>query len=132
MNKKFKTYFLDNIKDRYAKFDGRATRSEYWYFVLFYFLVSITAGLIDTIIINPMLLGATPMEAEKGGMLQMLVALGLLIPSIAIGIRRFHDIGKKGWWILLGLVPIIGVFILIYFYAQDSQPGENQYGPSSK
>ena len=129
---KFQTYFVDNLKNRYAKFDGRANRREYWYFVLFYFLISSIAGLIDATIINPMLLGQTPMESARGGMLQMIVTLGLMIPSIAIGIRRLHDIGKKGWWILLGFVPFVGIFILIYFYVQDSHSGENIYGPSSK
>ena len=127
----FNRYFLDTIKNRYAKFDGRATRSEYWYFILFYFIVSFIVILLDIFVVNPML-GATPEQAQQGGLLQIILALALLIPSIAVGVRRLHDIGKSGWWILVGLVPIIGALILIYFYVLDSQAGENQYGSNPK
>ena len=127
----FNTYFIDTIKNRYAKFDGRATRSEYWYFILFYFIFSIIAAILDSLVINPML-GASSTEAGQGGILQMLFALGLLIPSIALGIRRFHDIGKSGWWMLIGFIPILGLLALIYFYVQDSQSGSNLYGENPK
>ena len=127
----FSRYFIDTLKNRYAKFDGRATRSEYWYFVLFYFIFSFITSLIDMWVINPML-GATAQEAAQGGILQIILALGLLVPSIAIGIRRLHDIGKSGWWMLIGFIPIIGFLVLIYFYVQDSQPGENLYGANPK
>ena len=127
----FNRYFIDTVKNRYAKFDGRATRSEYWYFVLFYFIFSIIASAIDMSIINPML-GATPQEASNGGILQVVLALGLLVPSIAVGIRRLHDIGKSGWWLLIGFIPILGFLVLIYFYVQDSQAGENLYGANPK
>ena len=127
----FNRYFLDTIKNRYAKFDGRATRSEYWYFILFYFIISFIVILLDILVVNPML-GATPKQAQQGGLLQIILALALLIPSIAVGVRRLHDIGKSGWWILVGLVPIIGALLLIYFYVLDSQVGENQYGPNPK
>ncbi len=127
----FNRYFIDTIKNRYAKFDGRATRSEYWYFILFYFIFSIIAATLDSLVINPML-GASSTEAGQGGILQMIFALGLLIPSIALGIRRFHDIGKSGWWMLIGFIPILGLLALIYFYVQDSQAGSNLYGENPK
>jgi len=127
----FNTYFIETIKNRYAKFDGRATRSEYWYFILFYFIFSIIAATLDSLVINPML-GASSTEAGQGGILQMIFALGLLIPSLALGIRRFHDIGKSGWWILIGFIPILGLLALIYFYVQDSQAGSNLYGENPK
>ncbi len=127
----FNTYFIDTIKNRYAKFDGRATRSEYWYFILFYFIFSIIAATLDSLVINPML-GASSTEAGQGGILQMIFALGLLIPSIALGIRRFHDIGKSGWWMLIGFIPVLGLLALIYFYVQDSQSGSNLYGENPK
>ena len=124
-------YFIDTIKNRYAKFDGRASRSEYWFYTLFYLIIAIVAGMLDTFLINPML-GATPQEAGEGGILQIVLALALLIPSIAIGIRRLHDIGKSGWWLLVGLIPIIGALVLIYFYVTDSQAGSNQFGENPK
>lgn len=92
----FNRYFVDTVKNRYAKFDGRATRSEYWYFILFNFIISFIAVLLDRVVINPML-GATPEQAQQGGFLQIIIALALLIPSIALGVRRLHDIGKSGW-----------------------------------
>ena len=124
-------YFIDTIKNRYAKFDGRASRSEYWFYALFYLIIAIVVGMLDTFLINPML-GATPLEAGEGGILQIVLALALLIPSIAIGIRRLHDIGKSGWWLLIGLIPIIGALVLIYFYVTDSQAGSNQFGENPK
>jgi len=128
----FNQYFLETIKQRYAQFEGRATRSEYWYFILYYFLLSIVTSIIDTFFINPVILHTTTEEASKGGLLGMLLALGLLIPSIALAIRRLHDIGKSGWWLLIGLIPVIGIIVLIYFYVQDSQMGVNLYGQNPK
>ena len=90
---------MDTLKNRYADFKGKATRSEYWYFILFYVMVSIALALIDLLVLNPML-GMTAQEASQGGILQVLFALALFVPSIAIAIRRFHDINMSGWWIL--------------------------------
>lgn len=129
--KQFNRYFLDTIKNRYAKFDGRATRSEYWYFILFYFILAFIVSLVDILVINPML-GLTPEQAQQGGILQIIVGLGLLIPTLALTIRRLHDIGKSGWWFLIALIPIIGALVLIYFYVQDSQVGSNLYGENPK
>ena len=128
---KFRRYFIETITKRYAKFDGRASRSEFWYFVLFYILVDIPVVLLDAFVVSPML-GATPEQAMQGGILQMLYALALLIPSIALAVRRLHDIGKSGWWYLLIFIPIVGVLVLLYFFVQDSQPGANAYGPNPK
>jgi len=127
----FKVYFLDNIKNRYASFNGRARRSEYWYFILYCFLISIIAKVIDAIIVNP-LLGMRAEEVWDGGFLQVITALMFFIPTITIGIRRLHDIGKKGWWMLVCMVPVIGFIVLLYFYTKDSQSGENIYGPNPK
>jgi len=127
----FNQYFLDTVKSRYAKFDGRATRSEYWYFALFTFLITFMLALVDAFVINPML-GMTPEQAAEGGILQMVISLALLIPSIAVAIRRLHDIGKSGWWLLLSLIPILGWLVLLYFYVTDSQSGDNEYGANPK
>ena len=127
----FNHYFIDTIRNRYAKFNGRATRSEYWYFVLFYIILSIIMTTLDAVVLNPML-GMTANEANQGGFLQTITALALLIPSIALAVRRLHDIGKSGWWLLVGLIPIAGFFVLIYYYVTDSQAQENLYGPNPK
>ena len=127
----FNRYFIDTIKNRYAKFDGRASRSEFWYFALFYFITDIIIVLVDTFVINPML-GATSDQMGQGGFLQIIFALALLVPSIAIAVRRLHDIGKSGWWYLIAFIPIIGLLVLLYFFVLDSQPGTNAYGPNPK
>ena len=127
----FNRYFLDTLKYRYAKFDGRASRSEFWYFALFSFIGSFIFGLIDVLIVNPML-GATPGQIGQGGILQFIFALVLMVPSIALAVRRLHDIGKSGWWYLIVFIPIVGVLVLLYFFVLDSQPGSNQYGPNPK
>ena len=127
----FNRYFLDTIKNRYAQFGGRASRSEFWYFALFYFIADIIVAVVDAFVLNPMI-GVSPDQAAKGGFLQMIFALALIIPSIALGIRRLHDTGKSGWWYLLVFIPVIGWLALLYFYVLDSQPGTNQYGENPK
>jgi len=114
----FEIYFLDIFKFKFAHFIGRARRSEYWYFVLFNLIVSLGLGMVDAF------LGL--------GFLSGLYGLVALIPSIAVAVRRLHDTGKSGWWLLIGLVPFIGWVILIVFFVQDSQPFDNQYGSNPK
>ena len=109
-------YFLGAYK-KYADFTGRARRKEFWMFVLFYFIVSIVLGIVDSII-GFQLLG-------------LLFSLGSLIPSLASGARRLHDTGRSGWWQLLYLIPLIGLIIMIVFLVQDSHP-DNEYGPNPK
>jgi uncharacterized membrane protein YhaH (DUF805 family) len=106
-----------SVLSQYATFSGRARRSEYWFWVLATFLVSIVAGIIDVII----------------GMqiLQYVVILATIVPNLAVGARRLHDIGKSGWWQLIGIIPIVGWIIVIVWFATDSQ-ADNEYGPSPK
>ena len=110
------------VTRKYADFSGRARRSEYWWFFLFNVLVGAVASVLDAIIGTRY--GST-------GLIEILVQLALLVPGIAVGVRRLHDTGRSGWWLLIALVPIVGVIVLIVFMVQDSQ-GENQYGPSPK
>lgn len=117
-------WFLMALK-KYATFSGRAQRAEYWYFVLFYILIFIGLSIID---------GMTGSFTEEAGMgfLGGIFTLGLLVPSIAVGVRRLHDTGRTGWWLLLALIPLIGAIVLLVFTVQDSTPGDNQYGPNPK
>jgi uncharacterized membrane protein YhaH (DUF805 family) len=110
-------YYTDALK-KYAVFSGRASRKQYWMFVLFNLIVSIIVGIIGYII-----------DMTTIG---NLYALAVLIPGIAIGVRRLHDIGRTGWWVLLSLIPIIGWIVLLVFSVQDSQAGDNQYGSNPK
>lgn len=109
---------------KYAVFSGRSRRAEYWYFVLFNLVISFILSMLDGV------LGFW--GDESIGLLGGLFTLAMVIPGLAVGIRRLHDTGKSGWWILLALIPIIGALVLIIFMIQDSQRGENKYGSDPK
>lgn len=116
--------FFDAIKSgfsNYVNFQGRARRSEYWFWVLFTILGGFVLGFIDGL-----------MGAEVFGLLGGLFLLATFIPSLAVAIRRLHDIGKSGWWLLISLIPLVGTIVLIIFYVSDSQPGSNKYGANPK
>jgi uncharacterized membrane protein YhaH (DUF805 family) len=110
---------------KYVDFSGRARRSEFWYFVLFTFLVGIVTNIVDAIL-------GTDYDTGSGGLISTVVSLGLLLPSVAVAVRRLHDIDKSGWWILIGIIPIVGWIIVIIWYCTDTKPGDNQYGPNPK
>lgn len=118
MSNDWTKWFMTAVMNHYADFNGRARRKEYWRFVLIQFVVSIVLSIIDSIIGIQILSG--------------IWGLALLCPGVAVGIRRLHDIGKSGWWMLVALVPLLGAIYLIYLLVQDSQPGDNQYGPNPK
>ena len=107
------TQALESVFRNYANFNGRARRSEYWYFVLLNSLVS--------------LLSATPLALLVG-----LYSLAVLVPSLAAAVRRLHDTGRSGLWLLLMLIPLVGEIIVIIWMCEDSKPGPNQYGPDPK
>lgn len=108
-----------NVLKNYTGFQGRARRLEYWMFMLFNFIASVIMDIIDRIV------HITPFLA-------VIYALVVFLPSLAVTVRRLHDIGKSGWWVLIGIIPFIGEIILIVFACLDSQPFENQYGPNPK
>ncbi len=108
---------------KYAVFSGRARRREYWFFVLFYVLISIGLAIIDAV---------AGLRIGEVGLLQGLYGLAVLIPGLAVAVRRLHDTGRTGWWLLIILIPLIGAIVLLVFMFLDSEPGENKYGPSPK
>jgi len=117
--------FADAVRTcltKYATFSGRARRSEYWWFFLFNILVSIAAGIIDAILRT---------RAGGLGLVGTVAALALLLPGLAVGVRRLHDTGRTGWWLLIGLIPCVGFVVLLIFFLSDSQP-DNAYGASPK
>jgi len=111
-------WYMKVLKN-YVGFQGRARRKEYWMFFLFNFLFTMLLSMIE------MMLGL-------GGILSGIYGLAVLLPSIAVSVRRLHDIGRTGWWMLLSFIPIIGLIVLLVFAVFDSQPGENKYGPNPK
>ena len=111
-------YYLDCIKSKYCCFAGRARRKEYWMFALVNFVITLILGVID--------------QMATGGILQLVYGLAILLPGLGVSVRRLHDIGKSGWWLLLGLIPIVGPIVLLVFVCLDGKPGTNEYGPNPK
>ena len=120
MMEAFNRYFVGTIQERYADFHGKATRSEFWYYVLFYVIIGMLLAMVDQYLLNPSI-GILESLDNKGGLLQFAFALALFVPSIAVGIRRLHDTGKSGWWTLLAFIPLLGGLVLLYFYVQESR-----------
>lgn len=116
-------YYLGVLK-KYAVFKGRARRKEYWMFVLFNLIFSFVLVIIEVVL-------GISIESDIS-VLSTLYGLAVMIPSIAVSVRRLHDTNHSGWWFLISLVPLIGGIVLFIFMVQDSQPGENQYGPNPK
>lgn len=117
-------YYIEALK-KYAVFNGRARRKEYWFFVLFNIVASFILVSVDSTIgsFNP---------TSGKGFLSGIYTLGVLIPGIAVSVRRLHDTGRSAWWLLIGLIPLIGTIILLIFMAQNSKPGWNKYGSNPK
>lgn len=114
-------YWKKVVLENYANFSGRARRAEYWWFVL--------ANIVVYIVLSVIIGGVSD---ALGGLLSLLYYLAVLIPSIAVGIRRLHDLGKSGWYLLIALIPVVGAIVLLVWAATDSQRGSNQYGVSEK
>ncbi len=111
-------WYLGVLK-KYAEFTGRARRAEYWMFVLISFIVCFLLGIIQSVI------GA-------GSALTGLYSLAVLIPGLAVSVRRLHDTNRSGWWLLIGLIPFVGFIVLIVFSAQVGQSGDNPFGSDPK
>lgn len=116
------------VFENYANFEGRARRSEYWYFVLGNFLISIVFLLFI------MIFGGNGMDgvALLFYVLLILYSLAVFLPSLAVAVRRLHDIGKSGWYYLIGLIPFIGGIWLLVLFATEGVHGSNEYGPDPK
>lgn len=107
------TEAIKHVFKNYVTFTGRACRSEYWYFVLFSVVVSL-------------ILTRTPRA------ISYIYSAAVFLPSLAVTVRRLHDIGKSGWFWLLSIIPVVGPIILIVWFCRDSDPGPNEYGPNPK
>ena len=116
-------WYLAALK-KYAVFSGRARRKEYWFFTLLSFFIIFALGLVEGA------LGIAP-EIDVS-VLGTLYILAVAIPWTAVGVRRLHDTGHSAWWLLIGLVPLIGSIILFVYMVEDSEPGQNAYGLNPK
>ncbi|MDX2706211.1 DUF805 domain-containing protein [Streptomyces sp. PA03-6a] len=110
-------WYVDVLK-KYAVFGGRARRTEYWMFALFNVVISIVLVLVG--------------RAIDFNFLQSVYALAVLLPGLGVAVRRLHDTGRSGWWILIALVPVVGAIVLLVFFCTEGQPSENQYGANPK
>ena len=118
-------WFLTVLKEHYADFNGRARRKDYWMFVLWNLIVAIVLGAIVGALI-----ALTGIKALM--VVVYLYGLAVLLPSLALAVRRLHDIGKSGLWYLSCLVPVAGSILLLIFFCRDSQPGPNKWGANPK
>ena len=118
------SWYLKVLKN-YAGFSGRARRQEYWFFVLFNFIITLALIFVDAFIgtLNP----------QTGmGVLSGLYSLAVFIPTFAVTVRRLHDTSRTGWWLLIAFIPLIGAIVLLVFMFLDSTSGTNEYGPDPK
>jgi uncharacterized membrane protein YhaH (DUF805 family) len=123
MEKSAMQWMVEPIR-KYATFSGRARRAEYWWFYLFFVLLFTALTIVDVIIF-----GYDPESGDPtANLLAGLAALALLLPMLGVSVRRLHDRDKSGWWLLWGLLPLIGGLILLYQYVQRGTIGDNRFG----
>ena len=118
------SYWKKVVLENYANFTGRARRAEFWWYFLASFLINLVLNIIDAILGLGMGGGI--------GVLSGIYGLAVLVPGLAVGVRRLHDTDKSGWWLLIGLIPIVGLIVLIVFWATEGLPGTNRYGNNPK
>lgn len=124
-------WFIECITKNYANFSGRARRKEYWMYGLFYVLFMLILVITSAVICAIMEMNS--LEIDRVVIFIVICAyLALLIPTLAVLVRRLHDINKSGWWCLISFVPYVGIIILFIFALLDSTPGRNQYGENPK
>jgi uncharacterized membrane protein YhaH (DUF805 family) len=109
---------------KYVDFGGRARRKEYWWYILLTGLLATVTLVVDVTIV-----GFETVALYGSGPLTGLLALALFLPSLGVTIRRLHDHDRSGWWVLLGLLPLVGALVLLYWYATRGTVGANRYGP---
>ncbi len=106
---------IKSVFQKYATFEGRSSRPEFWWFYLLCLVINLIFGALG----------------KAGIWINVIWSVAILIPSLAVGTRRLHDIGKSGWYLLIALIPIVGAIILIIWWAKPGEEGENKYGPKA-
>ncbi len=112
-------YWYIEVLKKYVVFSGRARRKEYWMFTLISTIITVALAFIDD-------------SSGTDGLIGLAYTLAVFLPSLGVAVRRLHDTDRTGWWVLIGLIPLVGLIVLIIFFVQDSNPEENAYGPNPK
>ena len=112
---------VKSVFQNYITFTGRAPRSEYWFWVLFVLIVGLVAGILDAMLF--------PWSSAAGGPVSLIVTFGFLLPNISVGVRRLHDIDRSGWWLLICLIPLVGIIVLLVWMCTRGTLGPNRFGP---
>ena len=123
--------FKTVVFKKYAMFDGRSRRREFWMFVLFNFLISIGLSIVESVTGLNITKNMGTFTYETG-VLTSLYSLAVLVPSIAVTVRRLHDTNHSGWWWFMWLIPVVGWIVLLVFLCRDSDAGDNRYGQNPK
>ena len=115
--------------DHYVKFDGRASRSAYWWWALFVFIVGIVANVLDGVFGFQQFREFNGQMYAAGGVISGIATLALLLPNLSVTIRRLHDTDRSGWWWFIVIIPVVGWIIYLYFMIARGTPGPNRFGP---
>jgi uncharacterized membrane protein YhaH (DUF805 family) len=110
-------WFIDPVKNHYVDFEGRASRQQFWMFILLYVVFAIALAMVEVAV-------------GLDDILTSIYGLVLFLPYLGLAVRRLHDINRSGWWILIGLVPLVGFIVLLVFYVKQGDSEANQYGPN--
>ena len=129
-------WYLKVLK-QYVDFSGRARRKEYWMFTLFNVIIMVVLSAVDGLVFGA---GSFAGNTDPGsvsasvnlGVLTTIYVLAVLLPSLAVSVRRLHDTDRSGWWLLIGLVPLVGGIVLLVFYVLAGTPGPNRFGADPK
>ena len=114
-------YIFKKCLKNYVNFSGRARRKEYWYFVLAQFVLTLIAMTLDYVVFDSPIV-----------LFYMVVAFGLILPGLAVMVRRLHDTSRSGWWVFISFIPLVGSIILLVFLASDTKQESNQWGAPAK
>lgn len=115
---------------KYATFAGRAQRSEFWWFVLFVWVTSIVLTIVDSTMFGTVVRTPGGFSASTNTpYLSGLFSLAILLPNLAVSVRRLHDTDRSGWWLLIGLIPLVGFIVLLVFFTSKGTEGDNRFGP---
>ena len=126
-------WYLKVVRDNYINFNGRARRTEYWMFVLFNVIAMILSMVVDNVLGLDFKVGSGYYEVSVGyGWVYLIYTLAVFLPSLAVVVRRLHDVGKSGWFMLVTFIPIVGAIWLLVLMCTDGDKEDNAYGPSPK